>query len=109
MEKVKLFNSEKEALSSIPLNSVRKLVVNDKEYCLIRNNKGFFVTTNSCSHDSASLSSGKCTSNGMIECPWHHYLFDPSSGKCHNHPCEDLATYPVRINEEGVFFEMSKR
>ena len=105
MEWIKIFNSEKEALATLKLNSVRKITVNKKEYCLVRNSKGLFVTTNSCSHDNSSLSQGKCTPNGGIECPWHHYLFDPSSGKCINHVCSPLETFPVRVDEQGVFFE----
>jgi nitrite reductase/ring-hydroxylating ferredoxin subunit len=105
MEWIKVFNSEKEALSILNLNSVRKITVKNKEYCLIRNSKGLFVTSNFCSHDGGILSQGKCTTAGTIECPWHHYLFDPSSGECINHECGSLETFSMKINEEGVFFE----
>jgi nitrite reductase/ring-hydroxylating ferredoxin subunit len=101
---VKIFDSEKEALTILLINSVRKMTLNGKDYCLIRNSEGIFAISDSCSHDRASLSQGKCNANGRIECPWHHYLFDPSSGKCINHNCTSLETFPVKICEEGVFF-----
>ncbi len=103
---IKIFNSEKEALATLSLNDLRKVTFEDTAYCLTRTTKGIFVTSDACSHDNASLSAGKCTTNGTIECPWHHYLFDPASGKCINHQCTDLQTFTVRVDEEGVFFNI---
>ena len=105
MEWIKIFESEKEALSTLKINSLRKIKVADKEFCLIRNLKGIFVTSDSCSHDLGELSLGKCTPSGAIECPWHHYLFDPISGECINHECGKLETFTVRIDENGVYFK----
>jgi len=106
MDWIKIFNSKEEAFSILNLNSIRKITVQNKDFCLIRTSKGIFVTTNSCSHDGATLTLGKCTTNGAIECPWHHYLFDPESGTCINHDCGQLETFPVKIDETGVFFQV---
>jgi nitrite reductase/ring-hydroxylating ferredoxin subunit len=104
MEWIKLFDSEKEAFDTLELNAVRKVTVNNKAYCLARNTKGLFVTTDVCSHEGVSLSQGRCTSSGAIECPWHQFLFEPSTGECINQECRPLETYPVKIKDEGVFF-----
>lgn len=104
MEWIKLFNSEKEAFDKLKLNTVRKITANKKEYCLVRNTKGLFVTTDVCSHEGVSLSQGRCTSAGTIECPWHQFLFEPSTGECVNQTCRPLETFPVEVKENGVFF-----
>lgn len=104
MEWVKLFESEEEAHSILPLFSVRKITFQEIDYCLVRNRKGVFVTSNSCTHDDAALSQGSCTPNGTIVCPWHHYIFDPENGECISHSCDDLKTFPVKIGEDGVWF-----
>ena len=104
MEWIKLFHSEEEAFDNLKPNAVRKITVNEKAYCLVRNAKGLFVTSDACSHEGVSLSQGRCTSSGMIECPWHQFLFEPSTGECINQPCRPLTTFPTKIDEEGVFF-----
>jgi nitrite reductase/ring-hydroxylating ferredoxin subunit len=40
-----------------------------------------FATSNRCRHLFASLGNGRVTSEGCLECPWHHALYDVTSGK----------------------------
>lgn len=103
MEWVKLFDSVEEAHSTLPLNKPRKFTVSDSDYCIFRTQKEIFVTSDSCSHEGASMSLGRCTPNGLIECPWHQFLFEPTSGKCTNEICNDLPTYEVKTDSTGVW------
>ncbi len=102
MEWVKLFESVEEAHSSLTLNKPRKFTVDNSDYCVFRTQKGIFVTSDRCSHDGASMSLGECTPNGLIECPWHQFLFEPTTGKCTNEICNDLPTFDVKVDKGGV-------
>ena len=76
------------------------------DYCIFRTADGIFVTSDRCSHDGASMSLGRCTPNGLLECPWHQFLFEPQTGKCTNHICNDLPTFKIKSSTDGVWVEI---
>ena len=43
-----------------------------------------------------------------IECPMHQGIFNIKSGKALSPPaCEDLKTYPIKIEDEKIYIQIS--
>lgn len=103
MEWVKIFSSEEEAKRRIPLNSVVPVLIGNHEVCLGHLHDGFYAIDDLCPHQAASLGKGRCLPNGMVECPWHHYLFDLRTGSNKGETAMDVERYEVKVNEEGLF------
>ncbi len=103
MEWVKVFNSKAEAEQQLPMNEVVQVMIGNYDICLGHTQDGFFAIDDTCPHEAASLGMGKCFSGGIVECPWHHYRFDLKTGKNIGNTSYDVGTYPVKIDESGVY------
>lgn len=65
---------------SIKKNELRKVKIENKDYCLFRDSRGkLSLVDNVCPHRGADLSMGKVR-NDCVQCPYHGWEFD-SSGK----------------------------
>jgi 3-phenylpropionate/trans-cinnamate dioxygenase ferredoxin component len=78
-----------------------------------------FATSNRCRHLFASLGNGRVTNEGCLECPWHHALYDVSSGKMVRGPqgafkplagavkatsgARSLKTFPVEVRDGAIW------
>jgi nitrite reductase/ring-hydroxylating ferredoxin subunit len=61
-------------------DSIRKIQIDHRNLCLVRNNDVFYVTGAKCPHAGADLSKGWCENNLLI-CPYHRHGFDLQTGK----------------------------
>ena len=62
----------------------------------------FYCTDGLCTHEHVHLADGLVIDN-EIECPKHNGLFDYTNGKALRAPvCEDLATYPTKVDNGRV-------
>ncbi|ODQ85753.1 thiamine pyrophosphate-dependent enzyme [Mycolicibacterium holsaticum] len=57
---------------------------------------------NRCPHQGGPLGQGTLE-NDKIRCPWHGFDFDPFTGQAAGGPDFDVATYPVRVREDGIY------
>ena len=105
-ERFKIFSSIDAAEKVLPEGSPRKLILNGKPYCILRKGDGIFAMDDACPHNRASLSEGRINTFNEIICPLHEYRFDLCSGRESGLRCEDLQTYPVKIETEGVFMSL---
>jgi 3-phenylpropionate/trans-cinnamate dioxygenase ferredoxin component len=78
-----------------------------------------FAVSNRCRHLFASLGKGRVTAEGCLECPWHHALYDVSSGKMVRGPqgafrpiagaikatagARALGTFPVTVRDGAIW------
>src|SRR5688572_15239188 len=63
----------------------------------------YFATGGKCTHYGAPLADGVLRGETLI-CPWHHACFNVRSGERLEPPAlNDLARYPVRIENNTVF------
>ena len=63
----------------------------------------FYATTAHCTHYGAPLATGLLAGTTVV-CPWHHAVFDVTSGALCGPPAADaLRTFSVRVDEGGVF------
>ena len=77
-----------------------------KTYAIYNTEQGFFATAGLCTHEDQHLEEGLVV--GMvIECPLHGGRFDIKSGKALSPPvCENLVTYPVKLEDGRVWIEL---
>ena len=100
---VKIFSSLAEANQALPINSPRKLLLNNESFFIVRTDKGIFVSYNLCPHNKASLSDGMINDFNEIICPLHEYRFDLHTGRESSQRCKDMQTFKILIEEGGVF------
>ena len=66
----------------------------------------FYCTDGLCTHEQVHLEDG-LVQGDMIECPMHNGVFDYKTGRAKRAPvCEDLNTYPTRIEGGRVLVEI---
>lgn len=74
-----------------------------RSFAVYNTEQGFFATDGYCTHECQHLADGMVIGT-VIECPLHQGRFDIASGRALSPPvCEDLATYPVKV-EGGIVF-----
>src|SRR5690606_33906463 len=103
MNWIKVFSTESEARQQIKPGAPRLLVVHGIRLCITVFSGQFCAVQNACPHNGASLSEGRVNFLGEIVCPWHGYRFDLKSGQARNAGCADLKTFPVRIDQSGLY------
>jgi nitrite reductase/ring-hydroxylating ferredoxin subunit len=58
----------------------------------------YYVTDDTCTHESASLSEEGLLDGASIVCGWHFCAFDIATGQAMASPCsEPIRTYPVTV------------
>jgi 3-phenylpropionate/trans-cinnamate dioxygenase ferredoxin component len=68
----------------------------------------FYATADTCTHEEASLSEGDLWSE-TVECYLHGAQFDVRTGEVQSLPAVlPLATYPVKVEDGGVYVEVSR-
>lgn len=103
MNWVKIFSGRAEAENRIEESQPQLLIIGEKRICLVRRNNEFFAVSNKCTHNGESLSKGNVNTTGEIVCPWHGYQFDLKTGREYRERCNDLETFPVRIEADGLY------
>lgn len=103
MSSVKIFSSLEEANQRVPRGSLKRLVIGEKEFCLIHTDEGFKLTSNFCPHRNEYLHKGSVNSYNEIICPLHQYRFSLEDGQEANNRCGHLKVFPIKINKDGVF------
>lgn len=75
--------------------------------CLARSQGKIFAVNDVCTHGQVSLSEGD-VEDGFVECWLHGSRFDLRTGQPTGLPANrPVATYPVRIEGEDVFVDVS--
>lgn len=81
--------------------------IDGDQYAIYRSpDDRFFATDGFCTHEKFLLADGFVMDN-IIECPKHNGRFDYMTGEGRGAPiCEDLNTYPVKVEDGTVFVEL---
>ena len=86
-----------------PAPSMRPFEIDGVKGLLVRLPDGLHAVSGLCPHARAPLHEGALCGRRLV-CPWHHSVFDVSSGALLEPPALDgLARYPVRVDGEDVF------
>lgn len=74
--------------------------------CLTKIEGTIYAFTDNCTHISGSLNEGGLN-DCVVTCPWHGAQFDVRTGKVLRGPArQDLYTYPVKIEEGGIYISL---
>ena len=79
-------------------------------YVVYRSHRNeYFCTDGLCTHEFVHLEDG-LVMDYIVECPMHNGRFDYRTGEAKGAPvCEDLRTYPVRVENGRVLVNLSPR
>lgn len=95
------------AADDLPNDDVIGVAVAGKDIAIYTIGDDVFATDNLCTHGNARLCDGFLDGH-EIECPLHQGKFDVRNGKPACEPAtEPLRTYPVRIEGQRVFLQLS--
>jgi naphthalene 1,2-dioxygenase system ferredoxin subunit len=94
-------------LASVPQDDVVAIEVQGKDIALYSVEGEVYASDNLCTHGHARLCDGFLDGH-EIECPLHQGKFDVRSGAAVCAPVtEGIRTYPVRIEGDKVFLDLS--
>lgn len=107
MRWLKLFNSKEEAEKVVPMRSTKLILAENRKICLAHAKAGLFAVDDSCPHLGESLSRGTVNYLNEVICPWHSFRYSlENGGECENRT-HKVKTYPLKIDEQGVFIGIS--
>jgi 3-phenylpropionate/trans-cinnamate dioxygenase ferredoxin subunit len=93
-------------LSELTDNTPKKVAVNGKDVCVVRQGAEVFAIEDMCSHSEASLSEGE-VSDGKIECWLHGAEFDLRTGEALTPPAT-ASVQSFRVNIDGDVVTISE-
>jgi 3-phenylpropionate/trans-cinnamate dioxygenase ferredoxin subunit len=80
--------------------------VDGEPVCLAKVNGCIYAFTDNCTHISGPLNEGELDGE-VLTCPWHGAQFNITTGKVLRGPArQDIATYPVRVEDNAVFVSL---
>ena len=103
----KIADSENELIFSE--NSLSVIEVNRKKITLAKHNQQLFACAYMCPHASGILADGYIDAIGNIVCPGHRYKFNLLNGRNISGEGYYLKTYPLKIDEEGIFIGFEEK
>jgi 3-phenylpropionate/trans-cinnamate dioxygenase ferredoxin subunit len=95
------------AKEDIDPEDVKRFDHGGKTYAIYRSPEDeFFATDGLCTHEQVHLAGG-LVMDEIIECPKHNGRFNYKTGEAKGAPvCENLQTYPVRVQGDRVHVEI---
>lgn len=84
--------------------TVRRVEVDGKAIALFNVDGTFYAMEDTCLHAGGPLHEGGLEGS-IVTCPWHHWKFDVTSGRCDLNPKISLACYAVRVRDGTVEIE----
>ena len=87
-------------------NGITVVEVNSKKICVARYRDQYHAFAYTCPHASGILATGWIDLLGNVVCPLHRYKFNIINGRNTSGEGYYLKTYPLRIDENGIYVEM---
>ncbi len=85
---------------------IKKVKVAGKDICLVGYEGDVYALSARCPHAGEDLSGGWCK-EGKIVCPVHRYAYNLDNGRGAEGQGDYVRTYPIKINENGIFISIS--
>ena len=90
----------------VPPGKMKRVDIGARRILLANVSGRLYAVDDTCTHEDASLSSGALQGE-WVKCPLHGSRFNVRTGEVVEEPAsEKLATYPVRIEADGVWIGM---
>ena len=87
-------------------NSIAVMEVNGKKICIAKYREQYFAFAYTCPHASGIMADGWIDLLGNVVCPLHRYKFNIINGRNTSGEGYYLKTYPLRIDEKGIYVEL---
>jgi nitrite reductase/ring-hydroxylating ferredoxin subunit len=100
---IRIFESRQEYENYLQPGTMMVFELRGEKICVTRTAKGTFAVQDRCPHNGASLSKGFCSAKNEIICPLHRYSYDLESGKATSGGAYALKTYPLKVQDDGVY------
>ncbi|NQZ56260.1 MAG: Rieske (2Fe-2S) protein, partial [Lentisphaeraceae bacterium] len=76
-----------------------------KNAVVFKTEDGFHACENRCPHMGYPMNKGTIR-DGILTCAWHNWQFDIDTGGCYRGACDDLQTYPVKVEDDKVWIQL---
>jgi len=87
-------------------NDIAIAEANGKKICIAKYRDQYHAFAYTCPHASGTLASGWIDPLGNVVCPLHRYKFNIINGRNTTGEGYYLKTYPLRVDENGVYIEL---
>jgi nitrite reductase/ring-hydroxylating ferredoxin subunit len=92
------------SLDELPPGKLLKADLSGQALMLFNHGGELHAMSRVCLHRGGDLSSGELE-GGIVTCPLHFWKFDLKDGVCVQVPSARLKTYPVSVQDNGVFVD----
>ena len=103
---IKIFSSKDEASNSIPLGSLRLLIIDGKKIAMAHTEDGFYAFNNECPHQNEPLHKGILSAFNEVVCRLHQYRFNMKTGLETSNRCASMTSYSIIVKESGIFIDL---
>ncbi len=90
-------------------NGMVEVSVKSKTVCLALHNDVLYGCVAKCPHAGGTIADGFVDAMGNVVCPLHRYRFSLQNGRNTSGEGYYLKTYPVRVDENGVYVGMEEK
>jgi nitrite reductase/ring-hydroxylating ferredoxin subunit len=95
------------SLPEVPEGKPKAVRVKGHSIALFNVGGRIYATDNQCPHMGYPLTRGAIR-DGVLTCDWHGWSFDLEGGGCFVGGCDDLATFPVEIQDGEIWLDLNK-
>ena len=88
-------------VADLPPGAAKQVTLAGVEIALFNVNGKLCAVDNTCPHRGGPLSDG-ALDGSIVNCPWHAWGFDVTTGACLTNPAAKLKTYPVEVQGNDV-------
>ena len=89
-------------VGEIPAGQGKVVEIAGRKIALFNVGGKFYATDNTCLHRGGPLGEGHLQDN-VVNCPWHMWGFDVTTGVCTVNADFKLETFPVKVEGEEIF------
>ena len=89
----------------IPKGEGRMFDVGGRQVAVFNAGGKFYAIDNTCEHQGGPLAEGELEGS-IVTCPWHGFQFDVTSGQHQTSKSLVHPTFPVKVENGGVFVEV---
>lgn len=90
---------------AVALGSMLRVDVDSDSFVVTNIDNRFAAFRNECVHQGLSLDGG-LVDDGVLQCPWHGFRYDATSGECLSSPGAQLQQVPLRITDGRVWLRV---
>ena len=93
-----------EGVDQLPDGMAKKVTLGDPlagdglDLILVHLDGQFHALDSRCPHAGGFITDGPLVEGKFVNCPLHHYKFDPKTGACDNAPCGKAKVYKTQLD-----------